>query len=363
MASKLKAPRFHQNADKTNSVTVQIFVDPFPRQSKTFCAEDYPSRKDALVAAIQWREDTRQTLIEQRQQGNVRVDLANFTLADLNAAYLKDPATVVLAYRRELKRNLEWWDGQCGRCKVLDFGVLQGREAREALLPGRAAGTVNRHIAAQRRAWNWGREAGLVPSNRLWAPGLPLSEPGGRVRYLSDEELPALLTAAKAHSVVMYTAITVAIATGLRKSEQLRLTWADIDFAKQALTVLITKNGRPRSVYLPAAAATALKALKAASVVGVRVFLDEHGQALSSNTLDKMWRRVRATARLKDLRWHDLRHSTASFLAQAGASLPEIAGVLGHLSLAATRRYAHMISGKPVTGHAALNDKLSGSSS
>src|ERR1017187_9445476 len=107
MASKLKAPRFHQNADKTNSVTVQIFVDPFPRQSKTFCAEDYPSRKDALGAAIQWREGTRRTRIEQRQQGNVRVDLANFTLADLNAAYLKDPAVVVLAYHRELKRSLE----------------------------------------------------------------------------------------------------------------------------------------------------------------------------------------------------------------------------------------------------------------
>ena len=207
MTSKLKAPRFHQNIDETHSVTVQVFVDPFPRQSKTFCAEDYPSRKDALVAAIQWREDTRQTLIEQRQQGNLRTDLANYPLADLNEAYLKDPAVVVLAYHRELKRNLEWWDGQCGRCKVLDFGVQQGRAAREALLPGRAAGTVNRHIAAQRRAWNWGREAGLVPSNRLWPPGLALAEPRERVRYLSDEELPALLKVAKAHSVLMYAAI------------------------------------------------------------------------------------------------------------------------------------------------------------
>jgi hypothetical protein len=166
MASKLKAPRFHQNANGTHSATMQVSVDPFPRQSKTFCAEDYPSRKDASVAAIQWREELRATLTEQRQQGNVRVDLANYTLADLNDSYLKDPATVALAYYKELKRNLAWWDERLGTCKVLEFGVLQGREAREKLMPGLAAGTVNRHIAAQRRAWNWGREAGLVRAPR-----------------------------------------------------------------------------------------------------------------------------------------------------------------------------------------------------
>jgi site-specific recombinase XerD len=61
---------------------------------------------------------------------------------------------------------------------------------------------------------------------------------------------------------------------------------------------------------------------------------------------------------LRDFRWHDLRHSCASFLAQQGATLLEIASVLGHRSTVVTRRYAHLVQGAPVTGHAALNEKL-----
>jgi integrase len=362
--AKLKAPRIYTNADGTHSVLMQVFVEPFPRQSKTFCIEDYPSRKDALVAAKRWRDETRATLIEQRQQKNVRADLANYTLADLNAEYLKDPVTTALAYHKELTRNLAWWDEQYGTYKVLEFDVQTGRAAREKLIPGRSAGTVDRYIAAQRSSWNFGREAGLIPANRRWPPGLMLPEPRERSRYLTDEELPVLLSCAAAHSAVIHAAIIVAISTGVRQGELLRLTWADIDLAKSVIRVLITKNGRPRSVHLPEAATTVLKALKGATVTQLKgaVFLTERGQALTVNGLNKAWTVVRKAAGLTDFRWHDLRHCCASYLAQAGASLPQIAGVLGHLSVAATHRYAHLVASQPLPGHAALNAKLSGPS-
>jgi site-specific recombinase XerD len=67
---------------------------------------------------------------------------------------------------------------------------------------------------------------------------------------------------------------------------------------------------------------------------------------------------VRPAAGLKDFRWHDLRHSCASFLAASGASLVEIGSVLGHRSPSVTARYAHLVAGKPVTGHAKLDEKL-----
>jgi integrase len=51
---------------------------------------------------------------------------------------------------------------------------------------------------------------------------------------------------------------------------------------------------------------------------------------------------VLADARIEDFHFHDLRHTTASYLAQAGASLLEIADVLGHRSLDVTRRYSHL---------------------
>jgi integrase len=84
------------------------------------------------------------------------------------------------------------------------------------------------------------------------------------------------------------------------------------------------KNDTPRSVHLPSSAATALRTVKKG-----------HG-----------------------LPWHDLRDSCASHLAQSGASLLEIASVLGHKSLQATQRYVRLIPGAKVTGHDKLNAKI-----
>jgi integrase len=359
MASKPKAPKFYRNADGTHSALVQLLVEPFARQSKSFCAEDYPSRKDASVAAVQWRDELRTTLIEQRQQGNVRVDLASYTLADLNKSYLADPVTAALAYHAELQRGLAWWDRRYGTCKVLDFGVLQGREARVRLMDGRRPATVNRYLSAQRSAWNWGREAGLIPVGRLWPPGLALSEPAERARFLSDDELAALLAAARARSMVLHAAIMVSIACGLRRAELLRLEWRDIDFARERITVMITKNGQPRAVHLPASAATVLRELKAGPIVSTtHVFLAPRGKVLGWQSLDRQWRAVCHSSGLQNFRWHDLRHTCASFLAQNGASLLEVGAVLGHRSVSATKRYSHLVQGAPTAGSAGLDAKL-----
>jgi integrase len=56
----------------------------------------------------------------------------------------------------------------------------------------------------------------------------------------------------------------------------------------------------------------------------------------------KAWENARDAAQLEDFRFHDLRHSTASYLAMKGASLVEIAEVLGHRTLQMVRRYAHL---------------------
>jgi integrase len=362
------------NADGSVSFKPQVRLKDFDSRTKSFCSADYEppdaekpvcwKRDDAVraakKAAAAWKEETEKELRELRKQGNARKDLATLTLAQLNKAYLADPTVKTLKYCDEQEHNLGWWDDHYGTCKCMDFGIFQGTEARDALMPGRAAGTVDRYIAAQRRAWNWGREAGYVSKERLWPPGLMLPEPEERKRFLSDAEMAKLLEVAKAHSAVMHTAIVVSIATGVRQSELLRLSWADVSFSQECITVMVAKNGQPRSVHLPATAAAALKALKAAPVVGTWVFVNTRGQPLSWQGLDKSWRRVRKAAKLENFRWHNLRHTTASILVQNGASLPEVAAVLGHQSLQATHRYAHMVCGKAVTGHTALNEKLGG---
>jgi integrase len=188
---------------------------------------------------------------------------------------------------------------------------------------------------------------------------LMLSENNERARFLSDSELTATLKASKEHSLTMHVAVLVSLACGVRQSELLRLAWSDIDFDAHALRVQLSKNGESRSVYLPSSAETGLRELKRGKVVGARVFVDDEGQPVGKNWIEYRWKAIRKAARLVDFRWHDLRHSCASYLAQNGSTLLEIGSVLGHKSPSVTQRYAHLVAAKPVTGHAKLDEKLS----
>jgi site-specific recombinase XerD len=88
------------------------------------------------------------------------------------------------------------------------------------------------------------------------------------------------------------------------------------------------------------------------------VFITDEGEPASKDWVSCRWKIIRANAGLKNFRWHDLRHSCASLLAQNGATLLEIGSVLGHKSPSATKRYAHLVEGAPVTGHTKLDEKL-----
>jgi integrase len=157
----------------------------------------------------------------------------------------------------------------------------------------------------------------------------------------------------------MHAAVLVSLATGVRQGELLRLEWKDIDFDKKTLTVLISKNTKRRSVHLPDPAIAALKELRRDGVVSLKqVFVDDDGEPADKFYLTFRWRKVRTAAGLTDFRWHDLRHSCASYLAQNGASLVEIGAVLGHSSPSITAKYAHLVAGKAVTGADKLAEKL-----
>ena len=88
------------------------------------------------------------------------------------------------------------------------------------------------------------------------------------------------------------------------------------------------------------------------------VFADVDGKPLPNYMLIDRWQQVRAAAELPTLRWHDLRHASASFLIQGGSTLAEVAHQLGHKSVATSKRYAHLVPGVKPTGADELNEKL-----
>ncbi len=331
--------------------TTTVRVAGFESISKTF-----PTK----AAAAKWAETTEELLREQKKRGGMRADVATLTLGDLLLEHLRDAETMKLRSYDGAHQMCSYWIQELGAIKALDLNVLVLREARDKLARGRAAGTVNRYLSVLRSAWNWARSCGLVPTDRRWPERLMLSQPSGRIRFLFDDELAALLKAASEHSVQMHSAVVLSVATGMRRGELLRLDWSDVDLARQVLTIRVTKTDRPRAVHLTESACAALKALQGEKVRAISgaVFTMKGGARLRRSTLEGRWRVVRDAAGLKDFRFHDLRHTAASYLAQSGASLLAIAEQLGHRSLAMTQRYSHLVQGAELPQHAAVDAKL-----
>jgi integrase len=337
------------NNNGSKSVMAWVRVRPFKPTSKSF-----PNMAEAKA----WATAHEAELRKKREAGDVRPDLPTLSLKDLITAYLEDPITLKLKEIKGRKRLLRWWVNHYGSEKVFSFGPIKLREARDKLNNGREPATVNRYLGALRSCWNWGRATQYVPQERVWPTLLLLPEPSGRIRFLNDDELKTVLVEAEKSGPWMHAAIIVSLATGLRQGELLRLEWKDVDFTKGLLTVLISKTKKRRTVHLNAPAIDALKKLRHAIVGPSHIFPDDKGKQAGKFWLAHRWRKVRKAAGLVDFRWHDLRHSCASFLAQSGASLLEIGSVLGHSSPSVTYRYAHLVQGKPVTGSAALAEKL-----
>ena len=151
--------------------------------------------------------------------------------------------------------------------------------------------------------------------------------------YLPAEELDQLLAVA-GRDRRLYE---VAVATGLRESELLALTWDVIDLKRGFLIVRKGKGAKQRLVTLIPQAAEALKEIPK-RIKEPRVFW----WVRSRYEVYKRFRRRLRWARLKGYRFHDLRHTHASYAAMAGVDLQVIAKNLGHSGTTVTRRYAHL---------------------
>jgi integrase len=135
----------------------------------------------------------------------------------------------------------------------------------------------------------------------------------------------------------------MALVTGARKSEILTLRWRDIDVQAGMVCFRNTKNGSDCTITLVDPVLTFLRERHQGSVIphpGSYVF----PAPCRTKPLDirTAWETAVRKAALKDFHFHDLRHTTASYLRIDGHSLEDIGDLLGHRSLIVTRRYAHL---------------------
>lgn len=213
------------------------------------------------------------------------------------------------------------------------------RQWRDQLCTRLAPGTVGRWLDTFGGLLTVAvRDCGWLAENPLRLVRKP-SQPPGRARFLSRDELARLLQACHtSRNSHLYLLVLLALTTGARKMEMLRLRWADIDLEHGFLRLAQTKNKERRAVPVTGRALTLLRQ-QVQCQQSAWVFPGRTGQ--TSMSFARAWYHARRRAGLRDFHFHDLRHTAASYLAMSGASLLEIAQVLGHKSLRMTQRYSH----------------------
>lgn len=252
-----------------------------------------------------------------------------------------------LSEQRARRNHLAWWCRRIGHLRLDEIGAAVVDDALGALAAaetpsGKPASpaTRNRYLASLRHAfsiaqrrWEW------VDRNPL--SGMAVSEPRGRVRFLSEDERKSLLSACRAsQDARLYPLVLLALSTGARQGELLGLRWRDIDLARQIAVLENTKNGERRALPLHGEALEVLTELSRLRRIDTDlVFVGRRGRASYPR---QAWETAVSEARLDDFRFHDLRHSAASYLAMSGATVAEIAEVLGHKTLAMVKRYSHL---------------------
>lgn len=256
-----------------------------------------------------------------------------------------------------LKRLQPYFGGRSiGELKRAD---LRGYVSRR-LTEGVQESTVKRELKLFSAAINFVRLEHDRPDllNPIQRLALASGEP--RVRWISRPKAAELVASASefARRPHLPNFLRLALSTGCRKNELLRLEWSRVDFDRSGflLEPAHTKNGKRRLVPLNNMALTALRDQREWVVRNCPssewVFASPTGRI---TTLQRGFEAACARAGVEDFRIHDLRHTFASWLVMDGVSLYVVKDLLGHSSISVTERYAHLA---PDQGRAAVQQLL-----
>lgn len=209
--------------------------------------------------------------------------------------------------------------------EITNASLLDYRARRRG--EGLQAHTVNRDFACLKAALNHARTMHKQDVPVLEWKRLKAKEPHHRVRFLSQQEYQSLLAVSDPE---LQRIIRFAVATGLRKDNVLSLDWLEVDLSSARITVTI-KGDKLHSIRIT----PEVRAMLATDT-------ERKGRVFDTMNFRRRWTRAVKNAELHDFRFHDLRHTFASWARMAGADLADICEALGHSDISVTMRYAHI---------------------
>jgi integrase len=209
---------------------------------------------------------------------------------------------------------------------------------------GLSGASADHHVKLLRRMLNLAVEWNLLRDSPLTGYKL-FDDPNMVEHYLDEEQLQRLVTVLKTDTNRQVCLLCLfALSTGCRLGEAMSCQWQFLDRENRVwrIPAANSKSRRLRSVPLSDAA------LEVLGEIGTEGKFEYVFANLETGTrythITHTWHRLRAKAELPWLRFHDLRHSFASLLVNAGRSLYEVQQVLGHADSRVTQRYAHLSS-------------------
>lgn len=205
-----------------------------------------------------------------------------------------------------------------------------------------APGSCNRLLILIRYLFNLALQWEVAGIKSNPSAGVRLMEENNKCeRYLSKDEAVALYAELeRSDNQMLQYIIPMLIVTGARKREVLDAQWKDFDLERRMWRIPMSKSGSARHVPLSD---------QAVNILGLVPRLPKCPWVFANPKTAKpfvsifaSWNTARTAAGLADVRIHDLRHSFASFLVNAGRSLYEVQKILGHTQIKTTQRYAHL---------------------
>ena len=217
------------------------------------------------------------------------------------------------------------------------------REAIDKVTEGRSPTTARQYALRIKSLLTYGHTLGYTPFNAGVALKMKLDRGHAQLakRIISEVEVGWLIRAARSRRDRVLLAVLYA--GGLRISELVGLSWADVILRDDKVQLAVTgKGGRVRQVLLPQAVSTSLLSLRDDAGANDPVFPTRTGTRLKQRAIGYMIKRTAKRAGIADtVSPHWLRHAHGSHALDRGATLAEVQSTLGHANVATTSGYLH----------------------
>lgn len=303
--------------DGTIRYRVRVRIKGHPTVTKTL---------SNMTLAKKWKRDTEVEI--ERGLYFDKVEAQKHTFGAMIDRYINTVLSKRPKYARNTLHHLNWWKNQLGDYS-LDL-IKQSLIAEKRDLLGqelthrqqrRSLTTVVRYLSSLSHVftiacneWGW---VTLNPVRKVTKPKLP----NGRTRFLSEEEIKKVLEACQASKCRdLYIAVVLAMSTAMRYGEIMNLKKTDIDFSLNVITLYETKNGEVRSIPLEDLPRELVKEwVQSLTSKSPLVFPSPHDTKRPKD-IRSAWDNAIKKAGIENFRFHDLRHTAASYLAIDGHS-------------------------------------------